>query len=249
MLRYKVLGIVSAFAFAFVACGQSKTPEQIIEWAKTLPPGTQIDYEAGSTTEKATGTGASLEATGDKASGGIDATAPDAKLSGGVGASGGASKATGEAENIQFNWLLILTWVLAAACGGLALWQYKRGNIKPATSYAIVALALGTVAFFPAVLPIAAVAVVGYLLVQSGVLNNLADKSRADAEKAGELVQQGIQVANQYREGLRAVAAGVDQYAKERPVDGAVLKKTISAHADERDRSTIREIRREDGLA
>ena len=190
-----------------------------------------------------------MTATGDKADAKIDATAPDSKLAGGTGSSGGASKSTGTAEQFKFDWLPILTWLLAAAAGVLAVIQFKKGNVKAATSYAVIGAGLGAVAFFPALLPIAAVGGVGYLLVQSGVLGQIADSYKDKAATAASIANEGVRVSAQYREAVRAVAAGVDQFVKEQPIIGDKLKSTISAHADDQDKQIIKEIRRSDGLA
>lgn len=243
-----VVVLVSALLISVPVRAQTKTPDQVINILKSMKPGTEIDFEQTNTTESAAGAGASMTATGDKASAGIDATAPDAKLPGGVGATGGASKATGKAEQFQFNWLPILTWILAVGAGVMAVWQFKKGNVKAAVSYAGMGVALGAVAFFPAILPIAGIAGVGYLLVQSGVLGQIADTHKANASQAASISDHGAKEATQYREGLRAVAAGVDQFVKNNPDAGGKLLSVISAHADDADKDIIKSIRREDGL-
>lgn len=240
-LRMRVVCAIAVTAFAcHYAAAQpapTMTPEQIAQWAHTLPPGTQIEFEHVTSTEQAKGEGASLDASGDKANTDIDSSAPTAALSGGAKSSGGTAKGGANALNYQFNWLPILCWVAGVGCLAFAGWQFKLGSIKNATSFGIVGAAFIAVGFFPGLLLIGLAGIAVWLLIQSGVLTKLASDTSQKA-KAGELSN----------EALRAVAAGVSDLKDVDPVAHAKVLDLISRHADENDKATIKSVRRADDL-
>lgn len=224
------------------------TPTQIAEWAKGLPPGTEIEFESTSTNEQAKGEGASLDASGDAVNTKVDSGAPNSKLSGGGGASGGKLQSDTTAEQLAFNWLPILTWLAAAAAGAFAFLAYQRGQIKQATSLGVLSGGLAAVAFFPALLPIGLGAGVLWLVVQSGALSKFVAAQRSEVDKTSLEAMSAEGQASENFEALRAVAAGVSDLKDVDPVAYAKVTELISRHADENDKATIKTVRRQDDL-
>lgn len=247
--------LIAAFAVTAFACHYSlaqpaepMTPAQIAEWAKSLPPGTQIEFEHVQTNEQAKGEGASLDATGDLANTQIDSSAPSAALSGGAKSSGGSAKGGSKAEQFQFNWLPILTWLAAAVAGVFAFLAFQRGQIKQAISLGILAGGLAAVAFFPVLLPVGLGGGVLWLLIQSGALSKFVEGQRKEiGVRSLEVLSAESQASENY-EALRAVAAGVSDLKDADPAAYARLTKLISAHAEENDKAVIKAVRRADDL-
>ncbi len=251
-LRMRVVCAIAVTAFAcHYAAAQpapTMTPEQIVQWAQTLPPGTQIEFEHVTASEKASGEGASLEASGDKANTDIDSSAPTAALSGGAKSSGGTAKGGASALQYQFSWLPILCWIAGVGCLAFAGWQFKLGSIKNATSFAVVGAAFIAVGFFPALLLVGLAGIAVWLLIQSGVLSKVATDNRKLFINSASNAMVSESQAHENYEALRAVAAGVSDLKDVDPVAHAKVLGLIARHADENDKATIKAVRRADDL-
>lgn len=198
--------------------------------------------ESTSTTQQfASGTGASLNASGEKIVSDFNGSAPTANLTGIGGAQGSnLDSNTNVIGTIGGgNTLLIVAGIITLLGAGFALY---KGWVRMAVVAGVTALVLFAVAFYPILLPwtlgIGAVALIGWLVYR--------EHFAASAPKL--------------KEALRAVVGGValtpdtvivkDSTGKDIvvPVASAV-KAEIGKQADTLDRDVIRDIKREDGLA
>lgn len=173
------------------------------------------------TTESGKGTGSGYTTTGDKTTANVDTTAPTTSLSSGGASSGGSARAMLSAQitdNTVKLACIIIGIVLAAA--GIAGWRFLHQRMFLGVSaFGVGILMLGLVPW-PVAALICVVAIGGALWF-------------AFRDTAA------------FREGLRAVAAGVDSLPD---MQRNMVKEEIGKHADERDKTTIKQIKRDDDL-
>jgi len=214
---------VLAATAAMLGCDQRPTDQpQAVVPLQINPPADQysewefLDKRGGST-EKVSGQGAGMTATGDKASTQIDSGAPSATLSEGGGAIGGSTrgKLSGQITDNQRQ----LACIGIGAAGLLAgLWLLSRGNKHGLAiaggGGALVAAGLMPAWFWP-IIGIAAVGAGGYWLWT--------------AHLAG--------LGKDYRDALRAVTAGVESAPE---MAKKMVKESIGTKADQKHKATIR---------
>lgn len=223
--------LVTAFvtsAFASVCPAQQQTPEEVLRYINSLPPGTPIEIEHSTTTQKAAGQGASAQATGDKLDQKIDSDAPAVTLPG-VTSTGGSTSASTLAAIYSNFWLRLIVGLLGAAIAGLGVWGIYRGQpLKSTTGLIGTGLALGASAIF-----------IDFALI---LLSAIGLYNAGSLFLTGEHVVKTAETALRFKEALRAVAVGV---SKKGTPD---LLAEISSHASDEDKATIKEIKREDDL-
>lgn len=202
----------------------------------------EFEHDGGdvTTTERASGEGAGLRASGDKLATEFNGSAPTAGLGAGrAGASGGSSDAEADVTSVvakaaRSGPLLWVGLIVLAAGGGLLYLRLKRA--------AITAFALGGSLVAAGLFPVAAAWIVGIgVLVAAGVYA-LAEwqKSRGDAK-----LSDALSSSVRYKEALRAVAAGVSSLPDQLRES---VKDSVRQHADDADKETIKQVRREDDL-
>lgn len=192
------------------------------------------------TTERATGEGAGLRASGDKLATDFNGSAPTAGLGAGrAGASGGSSDSEAEVTSVvaraaRSGPLLWVGLLIVAAGGGLLYLRLKRA--------AVTAFALGGALVAAGLFPVAAAWIIGAGVLAAAGVYALAEwqKSRGDSQ-----LSDALSSSVRYKEALRAVAAGVsslpDQLREQ-------VKDSVRQHADDADKEVIKQVRREDDL-
>lgn len=172
---------------------------------------------------EATATGVSTNATGDSVNQKSETESPTVAFDG-MTASGGAAKSSNKADGSGLTGASSpLLWV-GIACllfAGVAVWQGWKGIIIPAAASGVVFLAL---AFYPWLLlwgVCALVVIVG-----------------------GPYIWQYIQ-GFRAKEALRAVVSGVAAMPPEQQVQ---VQAKVSQHASDKDKATIRAMRRKDNI-
>lgn len=226
--RLRLIVAISVSTYAACFCHAQQTNDEVIKYLRSLPPGTPVEIQTSTTEQRADGQGASGTSTGDKATQTIDSTAPTVALPG-VAASGGATHADQTAEVIHTLWFRILIGViglLIAAAGALGL--YLGHALRAGAGTIAIGLGLTAAALFPdfALFVLLGVAVYGAVSLWT----------------TGDL-------ASKFHEALRAVAAGVSDFADASGAPAASsLLNAISNHADSTDKTVIKAIRKADDL-
>lgn len=245
MRKIRVASVLAVLAASCLSCPAAPgaappsgplTAEQVMEWARSLPPGAVVDFEQTVSNEAASATGASGRSEGDNATLGIDGSAPVAHTAGGTGARGGDVAAKGRAEAAAVPYLPIVVAVLGVGLLGGAAWLLRRGAVRDAALVGGLGAGCVAVAFFPWLILPAALLAAGVLALRA--VPGLA--AAADGRRATEA--------------LRAVVAGVHDAETDRDNNAAqkaaeTIKTYIAAQAEPADKDTIREIKRRDALS
>ena len=179
--------------------------------------GTRVEHES------AEGVGAGLDTSAEKIDGNFEGSVPSAALSGGVAATGGGalSRYTGlSLPPLAANPLIWLGALCILGAGACVYFKLRRA--------AVICAAAGGVLIAAAMLPGWAWALLACLGVGGLAVYIWAERSG-----------QG------FKEGLRAVAAGVEDMP---PAPRHDLKRRIAAHAEARDRKVIAKVKKADGL-
>lgn len=217
---------LAALGWAAVADAQ-QTNDEVIKYLRSLPPGTPVEIQTSTTEQKADGQGASGQSTGDKANQTIDSTAPHVALPG-VIANGGDTHAKQEASIEHALWFRILVGVvglLIAAAGALGL--YLGHALRAGAGTIAIGIGLAAAALWVDFALFVLLGVAGYGAVSLWTTGTLAAK---------------------FKEALRAVAAGVSDFADADAAAAAKLREEIASHASEADKTTIKAVRTADNL-
>lgn len=182
------------------------SPEDAIKLIKSLPPGTPVEIQQSSSTEKATADGPSGTAVGDQAKLGIDGSAPKSETSK-TKSEGGSVKATAEAEITHTVWWQIGLGLLSLCCfgaGAFFLWRTPP-QVKDAAYCAAAGVGFAIAAIWPVfalfvLLAVAIGAVVMYALKAHGSGTmvravNAAENELAKTESAYHAVVDGLALA------------------------------------------------------
>lgn len=229
------------------------TPEQMVELAKTMPPGTKIGIRA--TNENAEGTGPGLDASGEK----IDldkfkADAPTATLGKDrAGAKGGSVDAALSVIGGGGPSVPIIAAVLFFIGAGVA--AYLR-NARAAMIAAGIGGVFLVAALYPAMTFIliagAGVALLGVWLKSEHDKNTAKTKADAATQSASENKEAGRAMASALATAPQRIfdfVSNPTNYGKLTVSDiRAIVSETVKEHADNKDRVAISKIKAEDGL-
>ena len=204
---------------------QSLTPQQVADLTKNLPPGTTVEYII--TDENAKGSGASLQASGDKIVTEFDASSPESTLGKGrAGASGGSLFAGVEAERFESAFGNPLLWVGILCVLAAGYFAYRRLG-SAAIAAGVVGGTFIAIALFPGII-IVAIAAAGVLAVGSAFYAN--------------------NNSLKFKEALRATVAGIAELSDQDDGVYRDIKYRVDKHAEPGDVEVIKKIKREDDL-
>lgn len=193
-----------------------------LSWEENITPG--LNQREGSANAKGPGLTTSADSIASEFNSSIGAI----WTPGGFGIGGGTTSIKQSAQSAAQPWKNPLFWIgLGLITAGMVGWRYGLGNLA---KYAVImgTAALAT-AFYPGL-------IILFLLAAAAAAfwpQIVAEWQRIKAQKA----------AHRYREGLRAVVAGVEQTSDAARLE---VKKNVQANSDPPDRDTIREIKRGD---
>lgn len=223
--------IVLVCIFALSGCGvlASSSTTAPKATAKSTTTTTQLDDKGKpkatvTTVREAMATGVGTNATGDSVNQKSETESPTVAFDG-MTVSGGAAKSSNKGEGtaglVGMKSPLLWVGIACLLLAAVAVWQGWKGIIIPAAGAGVVFLAL---AFYPWLLLWGILALV--VLV------------------GGPYIWQYVQ-GFRAKEALRAVTAGVADLPPEVQVQ---VQDRVRSYADERDKATIRKIRKRDGL-
>lgn len=229
--RLKLVAFIAAQAFAALCYGQ-QTNDEVIKYLQSLPKGTPVQIETSTTTNQASGQGASAQATGDKLDQKIDSSAPTVVLPG-VAANGGSTNASQHSEVSGTMWYRVLLIIAGIGCLLGAAWKALK-TVPPEWDTAIGLAAAGGVLIACGLFPwLLYLLVLGVIL--AGLSHFLPDKAKAAIAARLQAVTGAATTSTKEADANLSALDELCEAVANDPAATAAIRTHLDRHADDPD--------------